>query len=111
MPRYGLLIDYEFCTGCHTCEIACKQEHDFPVGKWGIKLTQSGPLKLGPDKWAFDNIPVPMELCDLCSTRVSKGEQPACVKHCQAGVMKFGTMGELAKFMELKPKTVLFAPR
>lgn len=23
MARYGLLIDYAYCTGCHTCEIAC----------------------------------------------------------------------------------------
>ena len=111
MPRYGLLIDYEFCTGCHTCEIACKQEHGFPVGKWGIKLAECGPLRLSPDKWAFDYIPVPNELCDLCSARVRKGEQPVCVKHCQAGVMKFGTVEELAGFMALKPKTVLFAPR
>ena len=33
MAREGLLIDYEFCTGCHTCEIACQMEHGFPVGK------------------------------------------------------------------------------
>ncbi len=26
------LIDYEFCTGCQSCEVACKEEHDFPVG-------------------------------------------------------------------------------
>ncbi|MFC1640021.1 4Fe-4S binding protein [Gemmatimonadota bacterium] len=22
-PEYGLLIDYEYCTGCHACEVAC----------------------------------------------------------------------------------------
>ena len=32
MPKYGLLIDYEFCVGCHACEIACKQEHNRPRG-------------------------------------------------------------------------------
>ena len=26
MRKY-LAVDYEFCTGCHTCEIACQQEH------------------------------------------------------------------------------------
>ena len=111
MPRYGLLIDYEFCTGCHTCELACKQEHDLPVGKCGIKVMQSGPMELGPDRWSFDYIPFPNELCDLCHNRVKKGRQPSCVTHCQEGVMKFGTVDELAEFMALKPKTVLFAPR
>lgn len=34
--EYGLLVQYEFCTGCHTCEIACKKHHDLPEGQWGI---------------------------------------------------------------------------
>ena len=25
--RYGLLIDLERCTGCHTCAMACKMEN------------------------------------------------------------------------------------
>ena len=110
MLRFGLLIDYDFCFGCHACELACKQEHDFPIGKWGIKIAESGPMEINEDKWSYNYIPIPTELCNLCQERVQRGKQPACVSHCQAGVMKFGTIGELSKFMELKPKTVLFAP-
>ena len=62
------------------------------------------------DKWTFDYVPVPTDLCDLCKDRVKSGLQPACVKHCQAGVMKYGRIKELAEYMELKPKTVLFTP-
>jgi Fe-S-cluster-containing dehydrogenase component len=111
MARYGLLIDYEFCTGCHTCELACKQEHGFGAGKTGIKVNEIGPIEIGPDKWGLDNIPTPTDLCDLCSHRVSQGKKPACVAHCQAGVMKFAPVKELAEFMELKAKTVLFVPK
>ena len=111
MPRYGLLIDYEFCTGCHTCEIACKQEHDLPSGKWAIKVMQSGPMEMAPEKWSYNYIPIPNEMCDLCRTRVKKGSQPACVTHCQEGVMKYGTVDELAEFMEIKGRTVLSAPQ
>lgn len=110
MSRYGLLIDYEFCTGCHTCELACKQENQFPVGKSGIKVTQIGPMEIGPDRWCFDYLAIPTEHCNLCRTRVGKGQKPACVAHCQAGVMKFATIKELAEFMQLKPRTMLFAP-
>ncbi len=110
MARFGLLIDYEFCTGCHTCEIACKQEHNLPEGQWGIRILQSGPMKYAEDKWTYDYIPVPTDICDLCRERVKSGLQPACVKHCQAGVMKYGTIKELSEYMELKSKTVLFAP-
>ncbi len=110
MSRHGLLIDYEFCNGCHACELACKQEHNLPLGKWGIKIAESGPMQIDQDHWSFNNVPVPTDLCDLCHDRVKRGKQPACVQHCQAGVMKFGTVNELSKFMEIKAKTVLFTP-
>ena len=42
---------------------------------------------------------------------VKEGIPPACVKHCQAGCMMYGPVKELAKVMEKKSKTVLFAPR
>lgn len=109
MARMGLLIDYEYCTGCHTCEVACKQEHGYPVGKWGIKLSEFVLETF--DKVAIDYIPFPTDLCDLCGQRTSQGEKPACVKHCQADCMMYGPVSELVKTMETKPKTVLFAPK
>ena len=53
MDMNGLLIDYEWCTGCHTCEIACQQEHGFAPrnvlekGKVGISPYEIGPHDLG----------------------------------------------------------------
>ncbi len=109
MSRMGLLIDYEYCTGCHTCEVACKQEHDYAVGEWGIKLNES--IVVRSEKVIIDFIPFPTQGCDLCGSRTSQGLLPACVKHCQANCMMYGTITELSKVMENKPKTVLFAPR
>ena len=43
MTTYGLLIDYEYCTGCQSCEVSCKEEHGYPVGKWGIRVVDEGP--------------------------------------------------------------------
>ena len=40
MEKKGLLIHYDYCTGCHSCEVACQQEHDFPAGKCGIRVTE-----------------------------------------------------------------------
>ena len=105
----GLLIDYEFCTGCHTCETACKVEHGFPHGQWGIKLAQIGPFEIEPQKWDFHYVPMPTALCDLCAERVEEGRWPTCVHHCQAQVMEYGPVEELAKRMD-KPFMVLFRP-
>ena len=110
MPRKGIMIDYDYCTGCHTCEVACQQEHDFPAGKTGIKVHEH--VMAGVNKPVLiNNVPCPTDLCDLCARRVVEGEKPACVKHCQADVIRFGPIEDLAKEMIKRPKTVLFRPR
>lgn len=109
MAKYGLLIDYNYCTGCHSCEIACQQEHDFPAGKNGIIVTEH--LYENFTKICIDNLPFPTDLCDLCINRHREGEDPACVKHCQSRCMRFGHLKDLVNDMEERPKMVLYAPR
>jgi Fe-S-cluster-containing dehydrogenase component len=109
MARNGLLVDYENCIGCYTCEVACQQEHNYPEDKKGIKVTEY--VMENFERVAIDYIPFPTDLCDLCTKRTKAGEQPACVKHCPAACMYYGTITELAKKMEKKAKTVLFAPK
>ncbi len=109
LARKGLLIDYDFCTGCHTCEVACKQEHCRPPGEWGIKVTEY--IIEAHGKVAIDYLPFPTALCDLCRARTGRGEPPACVKHCPAACMTYGEISELVREMEKNPRTVLFAPR
>jgi anaerobic dimethyl sulfoxide reductase subunit B (iron-sulfur subunit) len=117
MARYGLLFDYEYCSGCQACEIACKAEHDLPIGKWGIRILEDGPWAMDGtgDKdtreWNWNKIPVPTRLCDLCEDRVKAGKKPSCVHHCLADAIRFAPVSELALEMEKKPYQVLFAPR
>lgn len=106
--EYGILIDYEFCTNCHTCEVACKKEHNLPVGQFGIKTLEYGPVKNIKGDWEWTYLPLPTELCDLCAERTAKGKLPTCVHHCQSGIMYYGTLTELAEKMAEKPKMVLF---
>ena len=115
MAEYGLLIDYEYCTGCETCVVACKEEHGFPVGKWGIRVLDDGPWQKddsgeGGNCFNWNKIPVPTDLCDLCAGCVAAGKEPTCVHHCQAFCMRFGTIEELAAELAGKPKQVLWAP-
>lgn len=112
MERYGLLIDYEYCSGCQSCEVACKNEHDLPEGQWGIRVFDDGPWLINaPHDWNWNKIAIPTDLCDLCEERVSKGRVPNCVHHCLANVMKFGTVEELVKDLERKPMQVLWCPK
>ena len=85
--RQILVVDYEYCSGCHTCEIACQQEHGMDPDKYGIKLTQIGPDEIKPRKWQFEFLPIPTDRCDICANRQAKGKLPSCVQHCQAGCL------------------------
>ncbi len=40
---FALLIDYKYCSGCHACEIACKNELGLGLGQHGIKLLEMAP--------------------------------------------------------------------
>jgi anaerobic dimethyl sulfoxide reductase subunit B (iron-sulfur subunit) len=109
MAQYGLLIDYDWCTGCHSCEIACSVEHDYPTGQSGLKLNKIGPWKITEDNWQFDYIPAPTKQCDLCGQRRSEGKLPTCVHHCQSQCITFGTLDELFAKMKDKEKQTLYA--
>ena len=107
--NYGLFINYEYCTGCHTCEVACKKALGLPEGQYGIVLCEDGPRKNIKGTWDLTYLPLPTHLCDFCAERVGEGRLPSCVHHCQAGIMYYGTLEELSAKLAEKPNQVLFA--
>ena len=110
-PEYGLLIDYEYCTGCNACEVACAQEYQREAGTIkGIEVLEV-EQKLPMNRAYLAYIPFPTELCTLCPHYAEKGIEPPCVSQCMASCMKHGRIEELAKEMSKKPRMVLWAPR
>lgn len=99
MALYGLLIDYYYCSGCRSCELACQQEHGYPPDRQGLRLSTIGPTPLPGGKWQFDHLPLHTPFCNHCAPRTAKGKLPACAHHCQSGCILFGTVEELAEQM------------
>ena len=44
MTRLGFLLDSDSCIGCHACTVACKSEHDIPLGvnRTWVKYIETG---------------------------------------------------------------------
>ena len=42
--KVSLMFSQVDCCGCHTCEVACKQEHGLPVGPRVLKVIERAPL-------------------------------------------------------------------
>ena len=62
MATYGFAIDLRKCIGCHACTIACKAEHQIPIGvnRCWVKTVEKGTF---PDAQRFF-FPV---LCNQCT--------------------------------------------
>jgi Fe-S-cluster-containing dehydrogenase component/formate-dependent nitrite reductase membrane component NrfD len=62
MPTYGFAIDLRKCIGCHACTIACKAEHQIPIGvnRCWVKTVEKGAF---PETRRFF-FPV---LCNQCA--------------------------------------------
>lgn len=79
--QMGLVVNIDLCMGCFACEVACKQEHNLPEGKNGIKVVTFGPCEV-KGELAMDFIPFATDECDLCAGRAAAGERPFCVQVC-----------------------------
>ncbi|MEG0217459.1 MAG: oxidoreductase [Raoultibacter sp.] len=111
MAKYGILVDNEWCSGCHSCEIACQMEHNLPVGQTGIEVVTIGPWVIGEEdggKWQYAHLPIPTAQCDSCAARRGLGKVPTCVQHCQALCLEFGPLEELEKKLANKVDQTLF---
>ncbi len=108
--KYGLFVDYEWCTGCHSCEMACKVEHGWPHEVSGVQLFEDGPRMQPDGKFKYTMLPVFTSLCDLCADRVEMGKLPTCVHHCQAACLKYGPLDELVERAKQTPGSWIYAP-
>jgi len=108
MAQYALLIDYEYCTGCHSCEVACQQEHDYPAGTCGVVVREYEYQAGG--RVRIDYLPFFTQHCDLCKARRTRARDslPACVKHCQARCMEFGPTTDFAARLRDSANVALF---
>ena len=111
MSHGALYIDFEFCSGCHSCEVACRTHLGLAPSENGIKVLEDRPYQHGDGTWHWDYLAYPTELCDLCESRIAEGKLPSCVQCCQAKVLEYGTIEECArKLVEKGKKAAIFVP-
>ena len=106
MAEYAMLIEYKYCTGCHACEVSCRNEKKMPLTEGGIKINEMGPIKMSNGKWLWDYVPVPSDLCDLCADRLAEGTTAPCVLHCLGACMEIVKVDEIGQALAGKSNKV-----
>jgi Fe-S-cluster-containing dehydrogenase component len=116
----SLIVNTKDCVGCHACEIACKQEHNLPVGPRLIKVSSEGPRQIdGKPQLRYK-----VEHCQHCNLPPCKDACPVsaistredgiaiiseelcngcmkCIEACPYGVMQFDEVRKLARKCDL----------
>ena len=104
--KYGMMIDVQYCTGCHTCEVACQQENGFSAEEFGIKVTEH--IFNERNRLMIDYVPYITDLCNFCLARYNAGKRPSCVKHCLSQCMTFGPVDEVMEAAKQGKKPMVF---
>lgn len=73
--KWGKVIDNRKCIGCHACSVACKQEHDVPIG---VNRTFVKQVEVG----TFPNVKRHFQV-----TRCNQCEDAPCVEICPTTAM------------------------
>ena len=74
--KKSLLTHLDLCVGCFACEVACKQEHNLPIGMCWIKVVRVGPKKIG-GRLFMHFAPVHCRHCG----------KPPCMEVCPVGAI------------------------
>ncbi|EDS2830988.1 4Fe-4S dicluster domain-containing protein [Salmonella enterica] len=124
--QYGFFIDSSRCTGCKTCELACKDYKDltpdvsfrriyeYAGGDWqeAMHKRDDGFVVVNEEVCIgcrYCHMACPygapqynaakghMTKCDGCYDRVADGKKPICVESCPLRALDFGPIDELRK--------------
>ena len=81
--QYGFYVDQQHCIGCFTCQVACKDKNDLPVGiRWRrVREFQGGDTIIENDVFKSNVFAYWLSLaCNHC-------EIPKCAINCPTGAM------------------------
>lgn len=86
MGQYAFYFNSGTCTGCKTCQVACKENYHLPVGnlyRHVVNYVGGSWTEIDEGRYLPDG-----QFGYFISTACNHCEQPACVDNCPTGAMQ-----------------------
>lgn len=93
----ALLLDLDDCTGCFSCEAACRETHRYPYDEDWMRCERREPFLVDG---ALRQYHLVAPVLDKCAACYEANPNPLCVSGCPTRALKIGSLAEMAKEAE-----------
>lgn len=102
----AMLLDLDDCTGCFSCESACRETFRYDYDEDWMRVVRREPFVVDGKLRQYHLIAPVLDKCTECH---AKETSPLCVTGCPAGALKIGTLPEMVKEAEGRHCTIFTA--
>lgn len=103
----GVLLNAERCTGCYSCQSACREANQVPFEEKWLEVVRRKPVMIDGELSLYHLIAPPLDKCASC---VEHENPPLCVRVCMATSLFVAPVEKLLPMLKNKGKWVLYAP-
>lgn len=103
----GMLLDLDMCTGCYTCQTACRETNHYGYDEQWMQVVRRDPYFIDGKLRMYHLVAPSLDKCGLC---YQNDPDPLCVKTCSSAALFVGPLDELTAMMKGR-HAALFGPR
>ncbi len=103
----GMLLDAQRCTGCYSCQSACREANLVPFEEKWLEVVRRKPVIVDGELNLYHLLAPVLEKCAEC---VEHQTPPLCVRVCMASCLNVAPVEKLLPLLKNKGKWVLYAP-
>ncbi len=103
----GMLLDAERCTGCYSCQSACRDTNQVPFSERWLEVIRRKPVFVDGELRMYHLLAPELDKCAVC---VQREYPPLCERVCMASCLFVAPVEKLEPIMKKKGKWVLYHP-
>ena len=103
----GMLLNTDSCTGCYSCQSACRDINRVPFEEKWLEVVRRKPTVIDGDLRLYHLLAPALDKCAEC---VERENPPLCVKVCMANCLYVAPVEKLTPMLKNKGQWVLYAP-